>query len=95
MNQLLPGGTVYWRTEPEKTSEYWLELVDPEGWWHAIVKWDGCIHLDRYFNFPLGHADAGGENSDYLHICELDDVILRLQALRDVARAHFGKEWPE
>lgn len=79
-----------WKTTV--TSDYILHLEDPDGWWDARVKRDGCIDLNKYFNAPKG--DKEGE-ADSIHICDLDDFILRLQALRDKAIQHFGPEWPE
>jgi len=63
--------------------EYRLTFWDGEGWYRAEVKWDGCVHFWRYHNAP-------GEDEDYLHICDLDDLILRLQQLRATVR----EAWP-
>ena len=68
-----------------------LELKDPEGWWAASVRYDGCINLNRYFNEP---NDADPSNTDYIHICDLDDFIERLQALKLLAQVRFGR-WPQ
>lgn len=94
---MITPGKFYWRKKLklEKTEPHWLELVDPEGWYHAIVKFDGCIHFNRYCNIPIHELQPGQEaDIDYLHICDLDDTIARLQALRDIAKAHFGEKWP-
>lgn len=87
---------VPWVIDREKTHDHWLEVNDGEGWYSAVVKWDGCIHLNRYYNFPWGkdpiHPEA--DNEDYIHICDLDEFIARLQALKVMAETHFG-EWPQ
>jgi len=92
--------TTKWKILPEKTTETWLQVEDPEGWYGAIVKWDGCIHFDAYANVPI-HERTGDpkeehrELVDYIHICDIDDMIARLQDLREVAVSHFGEKWPE
>jgi hypothetical protein len=72
-----------------KTVEHhWLDLEDPDGWYYASVKWDGCIHLYRCWNEP--HSE---EERDYYHICDIDYEIERLQALKEEALKHFGRDW--
>lgn len=76
---------------------YTATFEDPDGWYEAFVKWDGCIDLTRYFNTPLSVERGKDRNSDdecYIHICDLDDFIARLQKLRDAAQAAFGEPWP-
>ncbi len=53
----------------------------------AFVKWDGCTHL------WLG--EDSDEDPTYIHACDLDELIEALTALRDKAREHFGKDWPQ
>jgi hypothetical protein len=89
-----PTETVAWVVDQEATKPYWLEVQDPEGWYKAIVTSDGCIHLNRYLNIPLPEVEDEQQLEDYLHICDLDDMIARLQALKTMAQTHFGKEWP-
>lgn len=67
-----------WEVVKEKTKDHWLELQD--GDYKASVKWDGCIHF----------SDEG----EYIHICDLEDFIKRLEELRDLAKTHFGPKWP-
>lgn len=78
-----------WRVNTEKTKDHWLEVDDGEGWWSAFVKWDGCLEVQRYFNQPWGDGDTDCS----LHICEIEDMIARLEMLRDMARRHFGEDW--
>lgn len=60
-----------------------LEGEDDSPTWMATVRWDGCIHLYRlYYDIP--------DEPDYLHICDLDELIKGLQDLREKAVAHFA-----
>ena len=72
-----------WTKIPEKSSEHWAEFRDPEGRYGATVKWDGCIEVSRAVEVRFA-----------LHICDLDDHIARLQALRAAVVQHFGEGWP-
>jgi hypothetical protein len=86
---------IVWTKKPGGTAaDLWVDLMDPEGWWEAGVKSDGCIHLNQYFNRPFTEVSpTEAADSGYFHICDLDDFILRLQALRAAALEHFGA-WP-
>lgn len=71
-------------------------------WLHARVKFDGCVHLHMAGNMPFSkeygfHDQERREHAcdAYIHICDLDDFIERLIKLREVAKKHFGKDWPE
>ncbi len=80
------------------TEDYFLELEDPEGWWKAGIKWDGCVNLWQYNNLSL---DEDRERKSqqcldhYIHICDIDDAIKRLEAIKAAAVKHFGEDWPE
>jgi len=91
----VPDQPAAWVIDTTKTREDRLEIADPEGWWSAIVKWDGCIDLRRYINRSLHEPDRKPDDVDDLHICELDELIRRLEALRERARQHFGEGWPD
>ena len=86
-----------WEVVPEQTKEHWLELRDPEGWWEAFVKWDGCGEIYRAFNVPFTIDPRGSRQGlaeeDALHFCDLDDLIDRLHALKAEALKHFI-DWP-
>jgi len=76
--------------------EHWLEIQEPGGWYSASLKWDGCIDFNRYYNDPKYYQEAHPSDnnlSDYLHICDIDDMIKRLEKLRDIGKKHFGKDW--
>lgn len=88
---------IEWKVVPEKTEDHWLEVVDPDGWYSAVVKWDGCVHFRRYHNIPLQDRPSGKEHmelEDYLHMCDIDEEIERLQKLKEAALKHFGEDWP-
>jgi hypothetical protein len=82
-----------WKVNKDKTKDHWLEVEDPEGWWSAVVKWDGCIHLNRYYNIPKNEPERIDSDVDYLHICDLDEFIKDMQDLREKAKEHFGEDW--
>lgn len=94
----------YWEiNQKEENNEYVLNLADAEmgdpnsRWYSAWVKWDGCVHFNRYYNTPIGVDHKDGKDMDYLHICDLDEMIKRLTELRDKAKAYFTEkrgEWP-
>jgi hypothetical protein len=88
--------TPVWKTLPEESNEYRLQIVDPDGWYKAAIKWDGCIDLDTYANTPLTHRKPDEEDACdcYIHICDVDDFIGRLQSLKALALAHFDGLWP-
>ena len=79
----------YWQTVDK--SQYWIKVQDPEGWYEATIKGDGCINLQRFFNKPL---NKDPDSSNYLHICDIDTLIERLKALKQIAVAEWG-EWPQ
>ena len=89
-----------WVIDKTKTKDFWLELKDPEGWYKASVKWDGCIHFIQYGNVSLPEdPERKSEDccDDYLHICNLDGLIERLCALREHSKEFFisrGRKWP-
>lgn len=55
-----------------------------EYWWYASVKWDGCIELIHR------HNDPTGDDKDQMHICDIDDMIATLQALKAEAKKVLG-----
>ena len=70
----------------------WLSLRAPEGWYTADVRFDGCVHLRHCFNEPNSFESSA---SDYIHICDLDEIIERLTALKKLALNHFGSNWSD
>ena len=86
----------HWRIPKDgKVADHWLDLEDPEGWYKASVRGDGCIHFNRAFNLSYDERKPGDEEAeDYLHICDIDGLIARLQSLKQAALAHF-RTWPQ
>lgn len=77
-----------WVVVAEKTKPHWLELVeyfDGRVYHRASAKWDGCIHFTTWGNDGETESDHGS----YIHICEIDDIIDRLQRLKVAAAEHF------
>ena len=78
----------------------WSDAREPNGWYVARVKYDGCIDLYRYHDMPCPPECDGGEDRphptmiDYIHLCDIDHEIERLQALKKLAMEKFGKDWP-
>lgn len=82
----------YWEVVPGGSDpSTLLSAKDPQGWRSAKVKRDGCIDYYRYFELPMGvDARNDEQESDYLHICDLDEEIARLQALRELISKRGG-----
>ena len=83
---------IQWNKDESRSDDSSLYLSDPEGWYKADVSLYGCVDLAKCSNEP------GFENEDmisYFHICDIDDMIERLQAIKVKAIEHFGEEWPE
>jgi len=76
----------------EPSHKGWLSLVDKHNALELGVKFDGCIHWRQYHNGTMGEEDP---DSDYLHICDIDEMIKRLQEVREHALKHFGDKWPD
>jgi hypothetical protein len=94
-----------WEIIPAKSDAHWFAVKiiakDDEagvtGWWTAEVEPGGCVHYRRHY------ADPGGDprskvDTDYYHICFLDEEIARLQALKAQATKWFvehgeGENW--
>lgn len=85
-----------WVLDTKDSGDFIAHFNDGEGWFEAEVRWDGCTHLYRHFNLPWGEdpRNDDADNTDYLHICDIDDMIDRLQALKEMARQHFKGNWP-
>lgn len=74
-----------------EAKDHWLEIHDKEGWFKAIIKWDGCIHLDKFSNTPftLREKDEDDSCDEYHHICDIQREIEFLYSLLKVAREHY------
>ncbi|ALS22200.1 hypothetical protein [Paenibacillus naphthalenovorans] len=61
----------------------------------AYIKWDGCIDFRQYSNGyspDSEHSKEKADNCDYIHICDIDKMIEKLQAIKKVAEEYFSKE---
>jgi hypothetical protein len=83
-----------WEVVQGESTDVRLVLREPQGWYSAQLKLDGCVDFTRFFNVPDGMPDRDEDMGDTLHICDLDDLIDRLRALQEAARRHFGATWP-
>lgn len=61
-----------------KEKEYGVDIF--------TLKWDGCIDY-RELN------GAGGEVHQYLHICDIDEMIAKLQEIKRLGVEHFNNEY--
>ncbi len=76
--------------------DYCFEVVDPSGWYKAFVKWDGCFEFYRAFNIPFPETNKHPQLIDQIHICDINELIEQLQALKIVAKQYFagtGKDY--
>jgi hypothetical protein len=92
MNSTTELNNEVWKVQKE--NEWLLTLIEPHQWYRADVKWDGCVHFYRSYNGAQLDAIGSLEDIDYLHICDIDDMIMRLQELKKIATLHFNNdEW--
>lgn len=84
-----------WEVNEACVEDHWLPVRDTENGLAAQVKRDGCVNFSRYHNGASPDdivVDAA--NVNYIHICDLDEMIASLQALKAKALEHFGETWP-
>lgn len=55
------------------------KIIKPIADYEVYAKWDGCIQLDRFFN---GDDSGSEENTDGIHICDVDEMIERLKEIK-------------
>lgn len=82
-----------WVKDEKESNEWTLEVQDPDGWYCATVKFNGCIHLNKFYNIPLPRVEDENQLSDYIHYCDIDDEIERLKQLKEEAIKYFGRDW--
>jgi len=63
-----------------------VELKDERGEWSASIRFDGCIHFNKHYD------DA---DHDYIHICDVDEMIKTLQDIKQKSLDMFGSDWPK
>ena len=79
-----------WKVIDEETEDHFLVVEDPNGWYEAYVKWDGCITYNKLHNVPLPQTGEHPQLIESIHICDIDEEIERLQELKKVSIKHFG-----
>jgi uridine kinase len=92
----------YWEIEKvtesnsNKEDTIVVELVNKDYRDESVsIKWDGCVHLHKYWNgytVDDPHSEEKANNSDYIHICDIDEMIEKLQELKEVAKVKFSKQ---
>jgi hypothetical protein len=102
-----------WQIVADKTTDYFLKMNEDDGSYEvlpdgshkpiyttsAVAKWDGCVHLYRYYNGQSFDHDCPGD-ADYMHICDLDMFIQSLIDLKRTATQFYADKggaeyWPE
>lgn len=89
----------YWSIEKtNKTNEgktFSVKLVDKDCRnQSAYIKWDGCTDYNKYDNGYTEDDEYSAdkeENTDYIHVCYIEEMIQRLQELKQIAKEHFDK----
>lgn len=59
----------------------------------VTLKWDGCIDYRMGLNGMKPSEDSTGENTYYIHICDIDELIEKLEALKKIGQEHFDNEY--
>lgn len=74
-----------------------IVLEDEEyGFDEVTLKWDGCIVYRKAWNGFKPNEDETGENTNYIHICDIDEMIAKLESLKRIGAKHFDNEyWTE
>lgn len=79
----------YQKVTEKEENGFHITVQEPNGWYRAWIKNDGCIEFDRFFNDPYPQPEEGIGMSDRIHICDIDDFIERLKALKEIVEANF------
>lgn len=89
-----------WIEDPKgNKSEAWIDVIynhykDGSHWVHVGINFDGGVHLRKAYNTPFPQ-DKEDEMEDYIHICDIDEMIEQLLKLKEIALKHFGSDWNE
>lgn len=62
-------------------------------WRYASVRWDGCMHLYRAWNYPFTKENDHNRDSDCdcQHICGVEDEIDKLKGLLVAIKKYYPK----
>ena len=83
----------FWQEVAEEGNDYYLVLRDADHYYEARIKYDGCFEFVRAHNEPLPELpEPTSQMIDQIHICDVDDMIARLQELKRLAFVKFGSE---
>lgn len=77
----------YW--ELIDSNEAYAELVHPDGFYRATVRWDGCVHFYKAEDGANLKEGDWQMESTYIHYCNLDEEIKTLMTLRNIQKLLF------
>ncbi len=63
------------------------------GYDEVTLKWDGCVDFRTGLNGLKPSEDKTGENSQYIHICDIDEMIEKLNAIKKYGNKHFDNQY--
>ena len=56
----------------------------------VYMKWDGCLDYRKYSNGATVYDEnVRNDDVDYIHICDINDMIERLQEIKKIAKENF------
>ncbi|MFC4769174.1 hypothetical protein [Effusibacillus consociatus] len=64
-----------------------IELHDPDGWFDANVRWDGCMEIHLH-----SKTEEGTKLTDTIHTCDIDGLIEKLRDLKQISQEYFDYE---
>lgn len=61
------------------------------------ARFDGCVHVSRYYNGDTKDSGRHAPDADYLHVCDTDDHIEAVfRVIQEAAkRENFAEYWPK
>jgi len=85
--------TELWEVKGGSDEEGWIALRSPEGMFMAVVQGGGCTRL--HINYLPGDFEDWAPNvsGEHIHICEVEDLIARLQDLVRIAKEQFKEDF--
>jgi hypothetical protein len=80
----------------DKSNDGCLTLRNKDNTIDVLVKFDGCINFTRYENGYNAESPEGLGDEDYIHICDVDEMIKLLEEIKQKASNYFNNEyWKE
>ena len=74
--------------------EYGFMAVAEDGWRMARVRTDGCVEYFRLHNNPWSGEDHPDDFACQIHLCDIDEEIARLTALKELVMQRYDGDWP-